>query len=105
MKRFSSDLYCVFILLQVFYFIQLGARHGDSLDFPRKGERSLGLGSLTLPIDFELGAPLELELSEEESLDKTIDDSDNDDSNQDLAPKSEEIENTNQKSKVGRCSI
>ena len=79
MKRFSSDLFCVFILLQMFYIIQLGARYGSSLGwFELYGAESLGLYS---------------------------DESDNDDSNQESTSESKSYENNDKKSRVGRCSI
>ena len=82
MNTFSYDLFCVFILLQMLYVIQSGTRFGP-LGFTSEELKSLG----------------------EESLNKTVGDSDNDDSNQDLTPKSKEYENNNKKSGEGRCSI
>ena len=79
-KRLFSDLFCIFILLQLVYVIQSGT--GDSLDL----------------------GPLDYGLYDEESLDRTIDDSDNDDSYQDLTWESKSYENIDRKSRVGRCS-
>ena len=56
MKRFSSDLFCVFVLLQMFFVIQSGGGGGLLPDFVSNDSESL----------------------DEESLDKTIDDSNND---------------------------
>ena len=83
MKRFASDLFCVFILLQKFYLIQLDARYGGSLDFPTK----------------------EFEFYGAESLGLKIDDSDNNDSNQDLTFESESYENIDKKYRVGKYRI
>ena len=79
---FSSDLFFVFILLKMFYLTQLGARYDISLDFPSK--------------EFELGA---------ESLGISIDDSDNDDSNQELTSELMSYENIDKKSRAGMCYI
>ena len=80
MKTFSSVLLCFFILLQMFYLIQLGARLDPYVD-------------------------LGFELHDEETLDKTIDDSNDDDSNQELTSESKSYGNIDKKSRVGRCSI
>ena len=82
MNIFSSGLFCVFILLKMFYVIQSGTRFG--------------------PLGFTIK---ELVSLDDESLNKAINDSDNDDSNQELTPESKEYENNNEKSRVGRRII
>ena len=83
MNIFSSDLFSVFILLQIFHVIKMGNQRFGPLGLTSKELQSLG----------------------KESLNKTIDDSDNGDSIQDLTPKSKKYERNYKKSRVGRCSI
>ena len=80
MKRFSFSIFFIFVWLQIFYVIQSG---GGRI-FPSKHY---------------------YRLLDEGSLDKILDDSDNDDSNQELTSESKSYENIDKISRVGRCRI